>query len=229
MNKVSPDSLPKRERSPEVALDKEGILKMGQIGLALFAMPRPVADVDALTVFPGLGETWRVTHAVQEWERSERARNLLVAGVYEGEDTFEKLTVERLKQSPYDLTKTAGVVIQDKADNTKDQAEWVAHQVLDRNLASVALFAPSYHLLRAYATTVKSLDRHDARIPIIPVPTAVSPDSVSPELGLNMWELGPSEIDRTIKYQAKGDVSTPEELQEYLGWVWKQPILSERS
>lgn len=147
--------------------------------------------------------------------------------MYEAEDTFDKLTEECLKESTYGLRRTDGLVIQQKANHTKEQADWIAAEVKARDIASLALYAPAYHLLRAYATTVKSMDTADVRIPIIPMPTRMSPDSVSAETGMDTWEMAPAEIERTIKYQEKGDVATKEELQDYINWSWKQPLFSD--
>lgn len=219
--------LEKRIRSPENLRDDNTYYKIGVMAMMAYSLPRNIDRVDAMAVYPGMGEIERVTDVVGDWNRSISARHLFVGGVYEAEDTFDRLTEERLKESTYGLRRTDGVVIQQKANHTKEQADWIAAEVKARDIASLALYAPAYHLLRAYATTVKSMDNADVRIPIIPMPTRVSPDSVSAETGMNTWEMAPAEMERIAKYQEKGDVATKEELQDYINWSWKQPLFSD--
>jgi hypothetical protein len=221
---TDPEIRAKRIRVVDDSLEGKSLYDVSTMAMMTYSLPRPVEKAGSIVVYPGMGEPSRVADAVLNWEKSDAARHLLVAGVYDVEDTFEKLTVQRLSEEPYNLRREDGVVIQESANHTKDQAEWVARQVVEKKLASVALFAPAYHLLRAYATTVKSLKDAGVQIPLIPMPVRTSPSTQSSETGMDMWEMSPGEIQRIIKYQDKGDVATLTELKDYVNWSWDQPI-----
>lgn len=214
----------KRTRVIDESHNVEGIYDIALMAMMTYTLPRPIAKVDAIVVYPGMGEASRVMEAVSSWERSTVARHFLIAGVYDIEDTFEKITIESLSGEPYNLKKKNGVVIQETANHTKDQADWVAKQTVEKKFASIALFAPAYHLLRAYATTLKSLQTVNETIPIIPMPIQSSPNTRSSETGMDMWEMSPAELQRITRYQGKGDVSMLTELKDYINWSWEQSI-----
>jgi hypothetical protein len=91
-------------------------------------------------------------------------------------------------------------------------------------VASLALFASPYHVLRAYLTLLKTLLKQQRRLPLIPVPTLIAPQQLVPECGVPGWVMIPGEIHRIQAYQARGDVATFEELMDYLHWAWQQPL-----
>ncbi len=183
----------------------------------ILSIPRNT-NVDAIAVFPGLGETVRIRYAIERWQHDKNLKNLLIAGQNSEERTFYPLTSDRLR-TLFQLTRTCGVLIQENAKNTKEQADWVAKEIFRNSLRSCALCAPPYHIVRAFLTVLKSLEEP---IIIIPAPIPMSPRSVVPELNVEADLLIPGELQRIKKYQELGDVATFDELREYLGWLHHQ-------
>jgi hypothetical protein len=186
------------------------------MAMMIYGLPRVPEKADALVVFHGLGESWRTVHAIKWWqEKGCSARFLLVAGSNKDETTSEILTIECLSGPPFNLQRIEGVYSQIQAKNTKIQSDWVYERIVEFEVTSLALFVSSYHLLRAYLTLLKTFLLKGVSIPIIPVPTPISPNSIVPEVGVDFWSLIP------------GDVAVIEELINYIQWVWQQPIFSE--
>ena len=191
--------------------------------MMLFSLPRAEARADAIVVMPGLGEWWRLTHAIRLWESgTSRARHLLIAGHNQREKTAIPLTLDRLGESPFHLKKSRGVIAEVHAERSRGQAEWIFRQVQELHISSCALFVSNYHLLRAYCTLLKTFSRHGLLIPVIPAPICISPDTFVPETGVAAWEMVQGELNRLVLYQAKGDVATYQELRQYLTWLWEQ-------
>ncbi len=189
--------------------------------MMVYSIPPIIEDADALVVFPGLGEYWRVNDAIYWWHQCF-SDFFLVAGINSNEKTWESLDIERLKQAPFFLKRMRGVETQIYAANTKEQAEWVYEYVVALGVEKLALFASPFHCLRAYLTLLKIFINHGVEdVILIPAPTLVSPSRLIPENQMSAWELVPGEVERIIKYQAKGDVATREELARYLKWLWK--------
>nr|WP_307248573.1 ElyC/SanA/YdcF family protein [Catenuloplanes indicus] len=187
---------------------------------AVLSLPQAEAErADALIVPSGQGEEWRITHAIRLWETRPDLRLLLVANGNPAETTYDPLSLDYLRG--LGLRRTAGVHVQaEPAPNTALQAGWIAAQVAELHVRSFGLVVSPYHLLRAYLTVLKALDRRGLRVPIWPVPVAVSPDSPVPETGATAYELLPGEVHRIITYTARGWLASPAELRTYLGWLW---------
>jgi len=195
------------------------------MAMMLYGLPRPVEEVDAIAVMSGLGEHWRVTDAVRAWNNSPDVDHLLIAGANRDEKSFVEPTLENLARPPFNLTRTEGVHAQPHALHTPDQAEWLVGKFQDLDVESAALYVSPYHLFRAYGTVLKSMIKSDVRIPVIPMPVSVSPDTATPETGVMPWEAIDGEVRRISAYQEKGDVATFGELREYISWMWRQPLL----
>jgi hypothetical protein len=186
----------------------------------ILSVPRGAADrVDALVIASGQGEEWRFTHAIRCWEANPDLRHLLVANGNPAERTYAEITVDYLRG--LGLRRVDGVVVQaGPAPNTGLQAAWIVDQVQERGIASLALAVSPYHLPRAYLTVLKALLDRGVRVPLIPVPVAVAPDTTVPETGATAYDLVPGEVKRILTYVDSGWVATPKELQAYLGWLW---------
>ena len=87
-------------------------------------------------------------------------------------------------------------------------------------ITSLALTVSPYHLPRVYLTVLKALSRSGIRVPLIPDPVPVSPDTAAPETQATAYDLLPGEAERILRYMNKGWVATFEELQRYLQWLW---------
>ncbi len=194
-----------------------GVLKALTVILTL---PQSAADhVDALVVATGQGEEWRLTHAIRNWEANPALRYLLVANGNPDEETYVEITLDYLRS--LGLRRTDGVHLQaEPASNTGLQAAWIVDQVQARRIASLALAVSPYHLARVYLTVLKAFTRTGIRLPMIPLPVAVSPDTPVPETGATAYDLVPGEITRILNYMDNGWVATPEEVQQYLQWLW---------
>lgn len=198
------------------------------MALMLYSLPR-IHQTEALVVMPGLGENWRIEQAVKVWENNDQKNKfLLISGVNQKEKTAFPFSIENFKKSPFNLKRVENVHIQEHADHTKAQAEWIVNKTKELNIKSLTVFVSPFHLLRAYNTLLKTFINLDAeRILIIPNPIRIPPSTNIPEVNSSAWDLVQGELDRIKIYQEKGDVASYEELKEYLNWLWTQPLIKD--
>ncbi|GIF62390.1 hypothetical protein Ais01nite_04250 [Asanoa ishikariensis] len=195
------------------------LLEVATALTVVLSLPQSAADrADALVVATGQGEEWRLSHAIRMWETNPGLRTLLVANGNPDEATYVELTADYLRG--LGLRRVEGVHVQaEPAPNTGLQAAWIVDRVRALGVTSLAVTASAYHLLRVYLTILRTMD--GSRIPLIPVPTAVAPDTRVPETGATAYELTPGEVDRILTYADRGWLATPEELRDYLRWLWR--------
>jgi hypothetical protein len=208
----------------ERLVESDPVTDVVAMAMMLYSFPTlQVAQIDAIAVFPGQGEHWRVQGALAEWGAGTlRSDYLLVAGDNPRERTRIALTLEALQQSPFNLTMLTGVHCQVDAEHTREQAEFIRERTETLGIESVVLAVSPYHLLRAYCTLLKAYDGA-ARVPLIyPGPIRVSPSKTIPETGLTSWDLAPGEVRRIIEYQEKGHVATKDELAYHLARLWER-------
>ncbi|MER7334604.1 ElyC/SanA/YdcF family protein [Micromonospora sp. NPDC000119] len=188
----------------------------------ILTLPQSAADrVDALVVATGQGEEWRLTHAIRSWEANPRIRHLLVANGNPAERTYVRITLDYLRS--LGLRRVNGLCLQSEpAPNTGLQAAWIADQARARGITSLALVVSPYHLARVYLTVLKAFTRSGVRLPVIPLPVAVSPDTPVPESGATAYDLVPGEVKRILTYMNNGWLATPAEAQQYLQWLWSR-------
>lgn len=199
------------------------LLEVMQSFTAILTVPQSAADrVDAVVVVTGQGEQWRLTSAIRAWEANRKLRYLLVANGNPAEETYAEVTLDYLRD--LGLRRVEGVIVQaEPAPHTGLQAEWIVSEVGERGITSLALVVSPYHLPRAYLTVLKAfIDSGTHRLPIIPLPAAVPPDTPVPETGATAYDLVPGEVGRILSYRDNGWVATPEELRQYLNWLWTQ-------
>lgn len=198
------------------------------VTMGVYSVPRVIERVDALVTFPGLGEWWRVREAIRWWQREDvAARFLLITGHNTRERTSVILDQQRLRQPPFSLERVEGVYFAIHAEHTREQAEWVVDQTRQLGIVSLALFVSPYHLVRAYLTLLKAyLKRGGSPLVMIPAPVSIPPSTLIPETAVDAWAMVSGEVGRIVKYQRKGDVATLQELQDYLNWLWTQPIVA---
>lgn len=200
--------------------------EMVSLAMGVLSMPRPIDRVEAFLAFPGEGESWRLTHPIDQWNNGTSiSGSFLIAGHNTREMTSETLDVTRLQRDPYNLKRLRGVHVCLHAEHSKEQTEWVSKKIEELCIRSIALFVTPYHLLRIYLTLLKSLIVHgqDKDVQMIPAPIPIPLTEISPENSVAMWDLIPGEVNRIEKYQATGDVATLPELQTYLRWLWGSP------
>jgi hypothetical protein len=185
------------------------------------------ADVDAVAVLTGQGETWRLAHAVADRETNPARRHLLVATTNAAEATYAPITPDTLRG--LGLRRTGGVHIQAvAAADTGVQAAWIAAQIREHDITGLALAVSPYHLPRAYLTVLRACEDRGIRIPLLPMPVPVAPSTVVPESAANAWDMLPGELRRILDYADRGWIATPAQLRAYVDWLWTQSPLGGR-
>ncbi|WP_231928524.1 YdcF family protein [Micromonospora echinaurantiaca] len=220
---------PSRPATPRLVPDEDfagctagQFLAVAKALTMILTLPQSAAaHVDALVVPTGQGEDWRLTHAIRHWEANPRVRHLLVANGNPAEQTYAELTLDHLRG--LGLRRTDGVHLQaEPAPNTGLQAAWIVDRVRAYGITSLALVVSPYHLARVYLTVLKALTGGGLRLPLIPLPVAVPPDRPVPETAATGYDLVPGEVRRILAYTDEGWVATPEELRQYLRWLWTE-------
>ena len=192
---------------------------------ATLSLPAPLHLVDAAAVMPGLGEHQRVIRAVQAWQSHPNMKHLIVSGTNKNEVEQPQLTLERLQQQPFMLERKEDVLTQVSAEHTRLQTDWIIDQMLAHKVRSLALFVSHWHMPRAYRTLLKSMLNADLKLPIVPVTVGSSPRSEVPEYHKTVESLSAGEAIRIAKYQEIGEISSYDELMDYLEWLWNQNLL----
>lgn len=181
--------------------------------------PAAANHVDAVAMATGQGEEWRFTHAIRVWEANPRLRHLLVTSGNPAEKTYTEVTLDYVRG--LGLRRREGLLLQpDPSPNTGRQAAWIADQVHASAITSMALATSPYHLPRFYLTVLKELERRGIRIPVVPAPAAVAPQTPIPETGATSYDLIPGEVKRILIYLNEGWLATPQELRRYVSWLW---------
>jgi hypothetical protein len=197
----------------------------------LLSFPRGIEEcAQAVAVFNGEGEIWRMTHALKNWKKHEVGMRLfLIAGYFdEREKKDPESALGLLKKPPFSLVSTDSIHIKMDTGNTKEQAEWVAEMVREFDIKSLALYVSHYHLVRAFRALLREfIKRGMPWISLIPVPVTISPEVRIPGSNVSAWALVPGEQVRIERYQGTGDVATPGEVREYLDWFWSHSPLVE--
>jgi len=188
------------------------------------SVPVRLDAVEAIIVMPGLGEHARLQAAVSAWEAHPHIQYLIVAGTNDIEKTQPQPSLEFLESSLIGLHRTEGVITQVSAEHTKDQTDWIAHTLRDKKIQSAALFVSHWHLPRAYGTLLKSMDELHVKLALFPVAVGTSPTAVVPETGQTVIAMSAGEAKRISTYQELGHVTSLDELEYYLAWLWQQKI-----
>lgn len=177
--------------------------------------------VDALIALPGMGEHDRISVPAQLYNES-KARHLIVGGAHTVEHTYVEHTQHSMRQAPYGLRRPDGILAKATCVRTIDQIDWSMLQAQEHEVTSVAIFTHPYHLLRAFGTAIKSLERLGVdRIPIIPVAVG-SPFDPVPELfetGEHGYDMVAAETKGYFDYVATGMVASYEEILDFMLWM----------
>lgn len=197
--------------------------------------PEIIGKVDAIVAWPGIVLERATTQAIKVYNAGN-GRHLLVAGYHVPEVAEDRFTLDGL--TGLGMVRTDGVHTQVHANHAGQQANWVAEKVKWLGIKNFALYVPAFHLPRAMLTIIESLRRLDLLIPIIPVPTVMSPfepcvlDSKTGERNLSQMDVIHGEVNlRMMKYQRPNDNGTPGDVlttplwEDYLQWLYEQPLL----
>lgn len=190
------------------------------LSMMLYAMSRMYDKVEALGVFQGMGEHWRVAEPADLYEQGF-AKYFLITGNASEEKTAVQMSADVLKGQPFNLKRVEGIHFQSDGPrlHTGLQAIWMLEKIKELGIQSLALFVSPYHDERAFRTLLKVfLKTQTPWIPLIPVPVTVSPDTTIPESGATAWESVPGEVKRIGDYQK--DVANYRETREYISWFW---------
>ena len=192
---------------------------------SVLSIPPKIGFIKNIAVMPGLGEDIQVQTAIKIWESDARFSHLFVAGTNANEKLQPQLTLDRLQQEPYLLRRLEGVFTQVEAEHTRAQTDWLVEQLQSQDVESLVVCVSHWHMTRAYMTLIKSMQFAGIRIPVIPYVIATSPEQIIPEVGQSVQSLSAGEAMRIIKYSAIGQISSPEELADYLRWLWSSYLV----
>lgn len=187
---------------------------------SILSLPSRFDGIASIAVTPGLGEDIRVQTAIELWESDPSFSHLFVTGTNINEKLQPQLTIERLQQDPYRLSKTDGVFAQAEAEHTRAQTDWLVQQLIAQEVKSLILCVSHWHMTRAYMTLLKSMLNAGMRIPVIPKAIGTAPDQIIPEVGQSVQRLSAGEAQRIVKYSNIGQIASAEELASYLNWLW---------
>jgi hypothetical protein len=201
-------------------VDEDVRFENAVLAMMVYSLPRNFEDMEAISLFPGMGESTRIDQTIAIWNENTNLKYLFIAGSYEGERLYEKVTINMLaslKNPPRNLHQ---VIIQEKAIHTKDQTTWLLEQAKFHGVQRFGLIVPPYHLMRAYCTLVKSVINDDHYKPaIFPIPLIMSPATKTPETEIDGWHMAYGEFERIERYRNIGDVATYQEARKYIDWV----------
>ncbi len=165
---------------------------------------------EAVVIFPGEYQLWRVKIGVHVWSTQEGAR-LWVAGTSANPFYTRQRILEEIREilgadhSYNDGDVECGAW----ANNTLDQAKWLL-ELLKANpeVTDLVMVTAMYHLPRAILTCLKQMIMQDRFARIRALPIMQGPKFDDPE--------GLIEMGKILEYQAKGDVATQEEWEQNL-------------
>lgn len=169
----------------------------GNLALASFLLGsiRYPETVDAVICFPGEGENKRQDFAemmVSEFRKNKPGTFFLVAGF----------------GSRHKGYRIEGAIQQKVASNTFEQAVWAVEKMSQLSIGKAIIVTATYHMLRAYLTMLRQLDKQGFSASLFPAPV----------LPINIFfekDRMEAEILRIKEYQEKGDVASLESLIMY--------------
>ena len=185
----------------------------------------PPEEGDAVAVFLGLGEAARLEAAVDLW-RDGAYRHLLIGGVNPIEDDHPSPEELVARVEALGGTRLKDVHILPEARHTKDQADWLAHTASELQTRRLVLVDPDYHVPRAYATTVASMNTQGKVTPMwaagIDYPADFeTPYSRYPDIRQTPDFMAGEDARRIPVYQQTGDVASNEAWARHLDIVEK--------
>jgi uncharacterized SAM-binding protein YcdF (DUF218 family) len=113
------------------------------------------------------------------------------------------------------------ILIDEKSQHTKDQAENVVTLALENKWKKIILVASHYHQYRAYLTFLKIILENNYKIELINAPVNDLLWFEKLDWGIR-FDLLDSEFERIKKYAAQGDLATFEQAIEYQKWKEQQ-------
>lgn len=186
-------------------------------------------------VYPGIYDVdtdLMLMAALRDWEFEDNDNKhcLLVAGQHPEASNRPKL--KALNGSEINGVK---IYSQANADNTPQQAAWVADMVEQLGLEALAIRAHPFHGARAFLTQLATFKKRglDRKVVLLPWWRPFNPFAQRPltePWPEEVWsdaELIPGEAKRIHDYSAKGDVASLADLKEYVDWLAKESPAAE--
>lgn len=179
-------------------------------------------ESDLLVVYPGQGEHHRLIRPISEWEERTGFKAFLDAGFNTGteQDSMPDHPYSQadLMASPFNLTRTEGVIYGIHQNITPDQARTVCDHVGTNGWTSVTLATAGYHLPRAWMTTLAEMLKRGMRFALWPAITNLDYQLISPQNRVTEENLIAGEMQRSIDYRTNGNVATVGQVYTHLGW-----------
>lgn len=175
----------------------------------------------AVLYYPGVYDT-NMKERLEDWARdlfAEQYDYVLVAGHHAETGQYALLTSHAGADA---FGPGVGIYCQLYAAHTAEQASWTAARAEELQLDVIKLFVPSFHLPRAYLTTVRALTTAgiDKDVLLLPRALPMNPVEALPMVspfedgGYMQRELVGGEAYKMLDYHA--DVATLAELEQYL-------------
>ncbi|MEZ4103672.1 MAG: hypothetical protein R3B60_00070 [Candidatus Paceibacterota bacterium] len=211
-------------------------LTMAVSGLASLYRPAPQGCISTV-LYPGIIPEDPLSDAIDLVYELE-SPHFLVAGhhlAYSGSDggykgrTRAYYSVDKIGNAiaAADLSGATQFFTQVHARHTGEQAKWVTDMVVEHNIEAIALMAAPGHLFpRAFCTQLKAFIKRGVKIPIIPVPHAISPfkelmmiscQDSSKDCLISQVDFHTSEFAKVLAYT--DDVASLEEVRDYCLWL----------
>lgn len=181
----------------------------------------PGITPDAVVVFPGLGEDDRYTYAIR-LRKQLGARFLVVAGTHVNDERHIEPDADTLKQ--FGLNTSKNLLTQPSALHTEDQGDWLASTAHDHGIKTAVLVASRFHIVRAYLTSISSMNRAGKRFVLLTMPVPRPLSAWVPQLNATQLDCKPGDDDRISLYQPRS-VATFNEAIAYDEWLYTQEPL----
>ncbi len=203
----------------------------------ILTIPRfNIDQVEAIASFPGIVVNAAVKHARDVWNNG--SGNIFLNAGHHDQEVVDAQFSQEVFATTFCLRDPENVFSQGQTGNAPGQTKWIASQLKERQIQTVAIFVPAFHLPRIFMTLLVDLKKIDHHAVIIPMPTRMSPFERSlldsrPEVNthsLCQVDVTPAEADprmETYSKPEKGNVATLEMLIDYLQVAYKDPILAE--
>jgi len=171
-----------------------------------------------------------VCMAADDWDWDTNPSHILIAGQHAEAGNRPKLAEARLQGMFDEWGIDVKVLSQVNADNTPQQATWVADMVELHSFKAVGIRAHPFHGARAFLTQLATFKKRglDRKVVLMPWWNCYDPFGQRPltePWPTEVWSdvgLISGEAKRIFDYSAKGDVSSYEDLRSYTHWLFNE-------
>lgn len=173
----------------------------------------PLKRADAIIVLEGDGY-FRIQQAVDLYKQGWSKRIVISGGIFNsGYGSFPDLA-PRIKKLG---VAEENIIVEDKSQNTKEQAENIMKLARGKNWRKIILVASHYHQCRAFLTFLKAMNNAKLKIQIINAPAGNLPWFAKNKWGTR-FELLESEFEKIELYRKKGHIASYADAIKYQRW-----------